>query len=178
MGVQVVVLASLQFAVGERNEATKQALKHESATKTLVDNLLSELAQLRRENAEKTMAAEVMAKEIRRLQPLEQELMSKDRMPLQKHASKVMSKTGNADGEVQVRKHNKKVVEAKKILVAFDKTSTRYCREIPCTSDADCEKRCCDTGCPGASRCKDDQGFWHDSPRTCMPSSQIACGAD
>merc|ERR1712008_130643 len=158
MGVQVGGLASLQFAVGERNEATKQALKHESATKTFVDNLLSELAQLRRENAEKTMAAEVIAKEIRRLQPLEQELMSKDRMPLQKHASKV--------------------VEAKKILVAFDKTSTRYCREIPCTSDADCEKRCCDTGCPGASRYKDDQGFWHDSPRTCMPSSQIACGQD
>merc|ERR1712129_493337 len=86
-----------------------------------------------------------MAKEIRRLQPLEQELMSKDRMPLQKHASKVL--------------------EAKKILVAFDKTSTRYCREIPCTSDADCEKRCCDTGCPGASRYKDDQGFWQRLPK-------------
>jgi len=65
--VAVVVFAKCVLA--ERNEAVKTALKMEDATKLLVDNLIAELAQLRRENAEMTMKAEMLAKEVKRLSP-------------------------------------------------------------------------------------------------------------
>jgi len=63
----VVIFAKCVLA--ERNEAVKTALKMEDATKLLVDNLIAELAQLRRENAEMTMKAEMLAKEVKRLSP-------------------------------------------------------------------------------------------------------------
>mmetsp|Transcript_57706 Transcript_57706/g.114497 ORF Transcript_57706/g.114497 Transcript_57706/m.114497 type:complete len:221 (-) Transcript_57706:165-827(-) len=65
--IAVVVFAKCVLA--ERNEAVKTALKMEDATKLLVDNLIAEMAQLRRENAEMTMKAEILAKEVKRLSP-------------------------------------------------------------------------------------------------------------
>merc|ERR1719507_2158361 len=65
----VVMMVSVYLGSAERNEAVKTAHKMESATKTLVDNLISELAQLRRENAEMTMKAELLANEVKRLSP-------------------------------------------------------------------------------------------------------------
>jgi len=80
-------MACVPLTMGERNEAVKTAIKMESATKTLVDNLIAELAQLRRENAEMTMKAELLANEVRRLSP---------RAP-------------EDQGEVQVHKHGESV---------------------------------------------------------------------
>jgi len=66
--IAVVVFAKCVLA--ERNEAVKTALKKmEDATTLLVDNLIAEVAQLRRGNAEMTMKAEILAKEVKRLSP-------------------------------------------------------------------------------------------------------------
>jgi len=85
--MQVILMACVPLTMGERNEAVKTAIKMESATKTLVDNLIAELAQLRRENAEMTMKAELLANEVRRLSP---------RAP-------------EDQGEIQVHKHGESV---------------------------------------------------------------------
>jgi hypothetical protein len=67
--LRVAVVIFAKCVLAERNEAVKTALKMEDATKLLVDNLIAELAQLRRENAEMTMKAEMLAKEVKRLSP-------------------------------------------------------------------------------------------------------------
>jgi len=61
----------VSMASGERNEALNAALQMESATRTLVDNLIAELSELRRENADITMKAELLANEVTRLSKAE-----------------------------------------------------------------------------------------------------------
>jgi len=78
--LQMVMLAFVQCAAGERNEAVKTALKMESATKTLIDNLIAELGQLRRANAEMTMKAELLANEVKRLSPGEEDLGNNEKI--------------------------------------------------------------------------------------------------
>lgn len=69
--LRIAMVAFMQYAAGEREEAVTTAIKMKSATKRLVDNLIVDLAQLRRENAELTMKAELLANEVRRLAPAE-----------------------------------------------------------------------------------------------------------
>merc|ERR1719411_558718 len=70
--MRIVVAFLVKCAFAERNEAVKTAMKMGSATKTLVDNLITELAQLRRENAEMIMATESLENEIKRLKSSEE----------------------------------------------------------------------------------------------------------
>jgi len=76
------VAALMHCVVGERNEAVKTEAKMEGATKTLVDNLIAELAQLHRENAELSMRAEHLATELRRLSPPERPLPPEETVSL------------------------------------------------------------------------------------------------
>lgn len=66
--LQMVMVASVQIACGERNENGKGAVNMGTSTEGLVHRLLDELAQLRRQNAELIMSAEVQRNEIKRLQ--------------------------------------------------------------------------------------------------------------
>lgn len=60
----ILPLTLVLLASSERNEAVKTARQMESATRTLVDNLIAELSELRRKNADITMKAELLAKEV------------------------------------------------------------------------------------------------------------------
>mmetsp|Transcript_119031 Transcript_119031/g.237325 ORF Transcript_119031/g.237325 Transcript_119031/m.237325 type:complete len:199 (+) Transcript_119031:67-663(+) len=59
------VVVFVSGALGERNEAVKAAVaRSETATKTLVDSLLVELARARKGNAEQVLQNEFLAKEL------------------------------------------------------------------------------------------------------------------
>jgi len=68
MWVAVLILATC--ALGDRDER-RVAQQMDGATKVLVDNLLAELSQARRENSEITMETELLANEVRRLSRIE-----------------------------------------------------------------------------------------------------------
>jgi len=111
------------FAHADRDEAVKTAIQMESATKTLVDNLISELAELRREgaaelaqlrrdnaeklaelrreNAEITMRAELLANEVRRLARAEANAPVVSEMPVQQHTGETEASLEEGGSEIK-----------------------------------------------------------------------------
>lgn len=121
--MRLVVLILANCAHADRDEAVKTAIKMESATKVLVDNLISELAELRhesaaelaqlrrdnakklaelrRENAEITMRAELLANEVRRLARAEANAPVVGEMPVQQHTGETEASLEESGSEIK-----------------------------------------------------------------------------
>merc|ERR1719195_701423 len=112
--LRVAMVAFVQHAAGERKDTVTTAVKMKGATKRLVDNLGVELAQLRRENAELTMKAELLSNEVRRLAPPKKPAIPEAGVSQREHHQDVKSRNAHRGEDLsQLVVHE---IEGKKAL--------------------------------------------------------------